>query len=116
MKKFLVVYHAPMDAAAMQEMANRPPEEMAKGMEMWMQWAKKCGSHLVDLGAPLMGGQQLSADGSFKPSEKNVCGFSILQANSMDEAKSLLQGHPHLGSWNPQATIEIHETMPLPGM
>jgi hypothetical protein len=116
MKKFLVVYHAPMDAAAMREMMNRPPEEMAKGMEMWKQWAKKCGAHLVDLGSPLMGGQELSVDGSFKPSNKNVCGYSILQAENMEEAKSLLVGHPHLGPWNPKATIEVHETMMMPGM
>ncbi|HXB96300.1 MAG TPA: hypothetical protein VNU70_14110 [Puia sp.] len=116
MKKFLVIYHAPMDSAAMAEMMKRSPEEMAKGMELWQQWAKKTGSHLVDLGSPLMGGQQLSLDGSFKPSSKQVCGYSILQAENMEEAKSLLEGHPHLGPWNPQATIEVHETMTIPGM
>jgi hypothetical protein len=116
MKKFIVIYHAPMDPARMREMMNRPKEEMAKGMEMWMQWAKKCGSHLVDLGSPLMGGQEISGDGSVKPSTKNVSGYSILQAENMEEAKSLLQGHPHLGPWNPQATIEVHETMVIPGM
>ena len=116
MKKYLVIYHAPMDAAAMREMMNRPPEEMAKGMEMWMQWAKKCGDHLVDLGSPLMGGQALNGDGKSKPSDRHVSGYSILQAENMEEAKSLLQGHPHLGPWNPQATIEVHETVILPGM
>ncbi len=116
MKKFLVIYHAQVDPAMMREMMNRPPEEMAKGMEMWNQWAKKCGEHLVDLGSPLMGGQELSGDGSFKPSTKNVSGYSILQAGNVEEAKSLLAGHPHLGPWNPKATIEIHETMMIPGM
>jgi hypothetical protein len=116
MKKFVVLYHAPMDPARMREMMNRPKEEMAKGMEMWMQWAKKCGNHLVDLGSPLMGGQEISGDGTIKPSTKNVSGYSILQAENMEEAKSLLQGHPHLGPWNPEATIEIHESMVIPGM
>ncbi len=116
MKKYLVLYHAPVTPEMMEQMMNRPPEEMAKGMEAWMQWAKKCGDHLVDLGSPLMDGQQITADGNSKNSEKNVGGFSILQANSMEEAKSLLQGHPHMGSWNPAATIEVHEFMPIPGM
>lgn len=85
-------------------------------MEAWMTWAKKCGTHLVDLGAPLMGGQQLNGEGKFSASGKNVCGYSVLQASSMDEAKELLKGHPHIGPWNAAATIEVHETMPIPGM
>jgi hypothetical protein len=28
----------------------------------------------------------------------------------------LLEGHPHISGWHPEATIEIHETMDLPGM
>ena len=113
MKKFIVLYHAPMDA--MQQTANMKPEDQAKGMEAWMEWAKKCGDKLVDLGSPLMNGQQLTPDGKSKGSDKNVAGYSILQAENMDDAKKLFQGHPHLG-WNAACSIEVHETMPLPGM
>jgi len=113
MKKFIVIYHAPVDA--MKQTANSTPEEQAKGMEQWMQWAQKCGDKLVDLGAPLMNGQQLSPGGKSTSSDKNVVGYSILQAENLDEAKSLLNGHPHLG-WNAECAIEVHETMPLPGM
>lgn len=113
MKKFIVIYHAPMDAMA--QTANSTPEEQEKGMEAWMAWAKKCGNKLVDMGAPLMNGQQLNADGTSRNSEKNVAGYSVLQAENMEEAKALLEGHPHLG-WNAACSIELHETMPLPGM
>jgi hypothetical protein len=112
MKKFIVIYHAPQDA--MKQTANLPKAEQAKGMEAWMAWAKQCGSKLVDLGSPLAQGQALTPAGS-KPSAKGVAGYSILQAESMDEAKSLLKGHPHLG-WNAACSIEVHEVMPLPGM
>jgi hypothetical protein len=112
MKKFIVLYHAP--AEVMKQTANATPEEMEKGMEVWMQWAKKCGDQLVDLGSPLVNGQQINANGNSKNSDKNVVGYSILQAESMDEAKDLLKGHPHLG-WFAACTIEVHETMPLPG-
>ncbi len=54
MKKFLVIYHAPADAQM--ETSNRSQEEQAKGMEPWMEWAKKCGDKLVDLGSPLANG------------------------------------------------------------
>jgi len=114
MKKFLVTYHAPMDAMA--QTANSTPEQQAKGMEAWMQWAQRCGDKLVDMGAPLMNGQSISPDGKSKNSSKEVCGYSILQANNMEEAKALLNGHPHIGGWNPNCTIEVHETMQLPGM
>ena len=113
MKKFVVIYHAPADA--MEQTANTSPEDQAKGMEQWMKWAQKCGDKLVDLGTPLTNGQQLSPDGKSKNSNKNVAGYSILQAENMDEAKALLKDHPHLG-WNAACSIEIHEAMPLPGM
>ena len=96
------------------ETANLTPEQQAKGMEAWMTWAQKCGDKLVDLGAPLANGQALTPKGS-SASTKQVAGYSVLQANSMEEAKSLLQGHPHL-AWNAACSIEVHETMPLPGM
>jgi len=113
MKKFIVLYHAP--AELMKQSENTTPEEQAKGMEGWMQWAKKCGDKLVDLGAPLANGQQINPDGKSKNSDKNVVGYSILQADSIEDAKKLLIGHPHLG-WDAACSIEVHETMPLPGM
>lgn len=111
MKKFIVIYHANIDA--MKQIANNPPEEQAKGMESWMIWAKKCGDKLVDMGAPLIGGQTLTRDGKSQDSNKGVIGYSILQAENMEVAKALLQGHPHI-MWNAGCTIEIHETRVLP--
>ena len=113
MKKFVILYHSPVDA--MEQTAKLSPEEQAKGMEGWMQWAQKLGNKLVDLGTPLANGLQLNPDGKSKNSSKNVSGYSILQAENMDEAKALLKGHPHL-SWSADSTIEVHEALPLPGM
>ena len=113
MKNYLVIYHAPAEALA--ESANQTPEEMAEGMKPWMVWAEKCGDQLVDLGTPLMGGQRLSPDGGSSASEKEVVGYSILKADSMEVAEGLLAGHPHL-AWTGGCTIEVHESMPLPGM
>jgi hypothetical protein len=38
MKKFIVIYHAPMDA--LKQMGSMSKEDQAKGMEGWMVWAK----------------------------------------------------------------------------
>ena len=110
MKKFIVIYNAP--ASAMEQMQDASPEDMKKGMESWMAWAKKCGSGLVDFGTPLGGGQKLTKSGS-SPSDKNVVGYSILQAEDMEGAKALLEEHPHL-QWTGGCEIEVHECMPLP--
>ena len=110
MKKFVVIYHAP--ASWMEQMANATPEQMQEGMKPWMEWASRCGEGLVDWGAPLADGQKLSQSGS-SASDKSVVGYSILQAENMEGAKALLEGHPHL-EWASGSEIELHETMPPP--
>ena len=89
MKKFIVIYHAPAEATA--QMANVTPEQREEGMKPWMAWAQKCGSQLVDLGAPLVGGKKLNPDGTSKNSSREVCGYSILEAEDMEAAQGLLQ-------------------------
>lgn len=113
-KRFLIIYHAPMDAMA--RTANVSPEQQAAGMALWRAWADRVGSNLVDLGAPLMNGKRLTAEGSSTPSAREVAGYSLLEAEDWEGVLELLEGHPHLSGWHPEATIEIHETMLLPGM
>lgn len=112
MKKFIVLYHAPQ--VALDKMESSSPEDMKKGMESWMEWAKKCGDKLVDMGSPLGNGQKVKKGGS-SSSNSDVNGFSVLQAENMDEAVSLLQHHPHL-DWADGCSIEVFEEMPMPGM
>jgi hypothetical protein len=111
MKKYMILYHA--DASAMEQMGKSSPDDMKKGMEKWMDWSKKCGEGLVDLGTPLGNGQKVSESGN-STSEKGVVGYSILQAENMENAKELLKDHPHLG-WSSGCDIEIHESLPMPG-
>ena len=94
-------------------MGELTPEEMKKGMEPWVAWAARCGDKLVDMGTPLAGGQRLLPDGATDASSREVCGYSVLQAEDMEEARALLQDHPHLG-WTGGCEIEVHESMPLP--
>lgn len=113
-KKFLIIYHAPIDALA--QTANISPEEMAKGMALWKSWAKRAGNKLTDLGAPLVNGKRLHPNGSSAPSTRDVSGYSLLEAEDWDEIADLLLGHPHISGWHPEATIEVHEAMLIPGM
>ena len=112
MKKFIISYNAPIDAAW--KTAESSPEEMEKGMQAWMAWAQKCGDKLVDFGTPLGNGVTLGPGGSSAASDSRMIGYSILQADSMEEVTDLLKDHPHL-DWNAACEIEIHECLPVPG-
>ena len=111
-KRFLIIYHVPMDAR--DQPAEISPEQRAEGMALWSAWAERVADNLIDFGAPLGNGKSLTAQGSSVPSEKNVSGYSLLQAEDWEEVMNLINGHPHLSGGHPEATIEIHETMLMP--
>jgi hypothetical protein len=108
MKKYLVLYRAPASSRA--QMASATPEQSKAATDAWMGWAKRTGSALVELGAPL--GQGGSLNG--KPASDDVGGYSIVQAASLDAAKGLFDGHPHLKT--PGGGIEVFEFVAITGM
>ncbi|MHA1975882.1 MAG: hypothetical protein ACW98F_19460 [Candidatus Hodarchaeales archaeon] len=116
MKNYFVLYHASNEAIEKMRKdwsgEGSKPEEQKESMEAWMVWAKKIGKSLVDMGTPLSGGQKITMSGD-TPSDKNVLGYSILQAENIDEAKGLLKEHPHL-AWDAGCEIEVHESIPTP--
>ncbi len=109
----MVLYHAPADVVQQTVLHNRDDTE--KGMGAWVLWAQRCGDKLVDMGWPLVNGQELTSNGESKKSVKDVTGYSVLQADNIEDAKALLIDHPHL-AWNSACSIEVHETLPLPVM
>ncbi len=110
MARYIVLYYA--SQAAMEATEHFTPDDMKKGMDDWMAWAERCGERLVDMGAPLSGGQRVTNAGGM-PSDRGVMMYSILDAENMEAARALLVGHPHL-DWHEGCEIEVHETMPLP--
>ncbi len=113
MKKFVVTYIAPIDAAG--KTAESSPEEVEKGMKAWMDWAQKCGNKLLDFGTPLGNGLTLGPGGRAINSDCKIIGYSILGADSIDEAMDLLKEHPHL-VWNAACTIEVYESLAVSGI
>ena len=112
MKKFLVTYHTP--ASIYEEMRNETPEKKQKRKQTWMNWAQENRSNLEDFGTPLVQGKTLSNKG-VSPSNIELSGYFIFQAESINEAVELLQNHPHLFS-DETCTLEIHEIMQMPEM
>ncbi|MFC6288065.1 YciI family protein [Nocardioides sp. GCM10027113] len=111
MAKFMFIYHAP----AMPTDAPAPsPEEMQEVMQAWMRWGEKVGDGMVDFGTPLAGGVRVTPDGT-SDSDREVAGYTIIEAADRDAALALAQVHPHLDMPG-GCTIEVHECQPVPGM
>ena len=111
MPKYVVLYTAPVSASA--QMENNDPEMAAASMQAWTDWSAKAGSGVVDLGLPLGHGHKLTSKGAAEAGT-DVAGYSILQADTMEEAEKLLESHPHLQM--PGAAIEVYESLQIPGM
>lgn len=110
MPKYVVLYAAPVSAS--DQMENNDPAMAAEVMKAWTDWATNVGDGMVDLGLPVGNGRKVTSSGASDASTE-VAGYSILQASDMDSALGLLKVHPHLQM--PGASIEVYETLDLPG-
>lgn len=111
MKKFVVLYIAPQ--SAQEQMQESTPEAAQEGMKAWMEWAGRAGDGLVDMGNPLGTGREITATGTSDAST-GVAGYAIVQAEDLAGAEGLFDGHPHL--MMPGASIQVYESLDLPGM
>lgn len=112
MPKFVFVYHAPMTPA---DATPPTPEQMDAVMGAWNAWAGKVGDGMVDFGTPLAGGVRVAADGATAPSDRDVVGYTIIEAGDMEGALELAKAHPHLNMPG-GCEIEVHAAQPIPGM
>src|SRR5258708_3899406 len=112
MAKYLVLYRSETPAAEM--MATMTPEQGEAGMEIWMKWSQSVGERLADFGMPL-GPSKHVHRGSVASGDETVTGYSILEAGSIDDAVKLVKDHPHFQTPG-DASIEVHEFLPAPGM
>ena len=111
MPKYLVLYRSSMSAG--EQMAGGSPESAQAGMELWMNWAGRVGTAIVDMGSPLA--EVATVGTADQAGKQSVAGFSILEADSVDGAKKLVDDHPHFHSPGDNS-IQILEFLPIPGM
>ncbi|MDR7159530.1 hypothetical protein [Arthrobacter sp. BE255] len=111
MKKFVVLYMGPK--AAQQQLLESTPEAAQEGLKAWLQWADRVGDGIVDIGTPLLAGREITAAG-ISDTETEVGGYAIIQAEDLDSAQALFEGHPHL--LMPGCRIEVYESLDMPGM
>ncbi len=77
--------------------------------EKWPAWFRKTGEQLVDKGSPMKKGLALNRDGSTSHTAANFNGYSIIQAENIDEALTLTRDHPFLALNSDEYSIEIFE-------
>jgi hypothetical protein len=83
MKRFMVLYVGPAT----------PPDASHEG---WPAWFDKLGNRLVDRGSPMADGLVLHGDGSTGAPAAHLNGYSIIQADDVDDARRLAKDHPYL--------------------
>lgn len=105
MKQFLVIYYAPAEVIGAMEKAT--PEQKAAGMKPWMDWKTEYEDNIINFGAPLTPGQQISSNKEWTDSTKEVSGFSILQTKDEGELYKILENHPHISD-NTDLSIGVY--------
>ena len=87
-------------------------EEQATVMKAWDEWMHGLGSSLKDGGNPFAPGaaKTITADGAVRDGAGSASGYSIITADSLDDAVTKSKGCPVLEGG---ATIEVYETFQI---
>lgn len=99
MGKYVYIYYAGSDTDAGDN-------------EAWGQWFGELGEKLIDGGNPFnAGGQAVHQGGIMAVNEKLVTGYSIISANTMEEATELAKGCPLVASKD--GAVCVYEALPM---
>lgn len=87
-------------------------ENSKEVMDAWMKWFGVLGDKLVDGGNPFNdGGQAVNQDGVMPIKDMPATGYSIVSANSMDEATNMAKDCPVNTTKN--GAVLVYEAMPM---
>lgn len=101
MAHYLLIYRS--DPATMAARPEPTPEQMQEMSAAWLGWRDGIGAALVDFGDPTVP----VSEGA----DPTVGGYSLIEAESKDEALGLLAGHPHTAMGG---KIDVYEVTPFP--
>ena len=107
MSKFIYIYRGPATP-----MDRYTEEESAKQTAAWGAWMGKVGSALVDGGAPFGNRTSVRDDGStVEPAE--LQGYGVVEADSLEAAVALAEGHPFLSEGQGRFNLDIFELVDI---
>jgi hypothetical protein len=102
MSKYIMIYKMaePFDFGVL------PPSEIQKVAEVWGEWLGTFGPKLVDRGEQFkFGGKTVSKNGN-KDADNLLSGYSVIEADSLDEALDKAKGSPII---NNGGSVEVYE-------
>lgn len=86
-------------------------EEGAKVMAAWGAWYEQLGAAIVDGGAPTGAAKTIAPDGAVTDgSVAGLTGYTVLSADSLDEAAALAKGCPILAAGG---SIDVYEKIDM---
>ncbi len=114
MKKFVLVYYGGSKAEDMK------PEDVDEVMAAWGAWYEKLGEAVVDGGNPFASNAQkvgMSGVSDVADEEWPSKGYTIVQAESIDEAVKMAQSNPMLASeakdGDEDVQVRVYECLPM---
>jgi hypothetical protein len=112
MKDFLLVYRTDQNTIA--AFSKRSPEEMQANTKRWMDWIGGIaaqnklvdrGNRLFPTGSVVKSGS-IVADGPYTEIKESIMGYSVIKADSLQEAIKLADGCPILAAGG---NVEVRE-------
>jgi hypothetical protein len=82
------------------------PAMVEQAKAAFIAWVGEAGDTIVDPGAPSHMVQQVATEQATAPAE--IGGYTIIQADSADEAAALLRSHPYVGRGG---TLQLNEIL-----
>jgi hypothetical protein len=86
------------------------PQEQEDVMTQWMNWFGALGESVLEMGSPFSGSLGIASDGSRTDASANLTGYSVLEAETLEDAGGLVAKCPVLGAGG---SVEIYEVLPM---
>jgi hemolysin-activating ACP:hemolysin acyltransferase len=116
MKNFLAVFTGkPANFEAWQKLPESEQQERAaRGIKAWHAWVAQHQASIVEMGAPLGRTKRIAREG-ISDIRNELSGFTIVRAETHEDAASLFLEHPHFTIF-PGDDVQVMECMPIPKM
>lgn len=88
------------------------PQEAEKSMTAWVSWYQSLGSAVSDMGNPAGASKTVAATGHVSEGggANPLTGYSIIEANDLDDAVKLAKGCPIYANGG---SVEVAELLPM---
>lgn len=100
MAKFVIAYRGGM--------IDGSPEEQEAALASWIQWFGSLGPAVTEMGNPFGPSTSLQSDGSREAASANLTGYSVIEADTIDDAARLMKDCPIFSSGG---SVEIYEAI-----